>query len=37
MISWPYMIGTTSIILALFGTGAALFVVRRIAYRWVGL
>lgn len=33
MISWPYMIVTCSLILLLFGIGAALFAVRALAER----
>ena len=33
MISWLYMLVTAGSILALFGTGAALFLVRRLAER----
>ena len=36
MISWLYAIITAGGILLLFGTGAALFAVRRIAYRMAG-
>ncbi len=36
MISWAYMLITSGSILLLFGTGAALFAVRRLAYRMVG-
>ena len=36
MISWLYAIITTGGILLLFGLGAALFAVRRLAYRMVG-
>ena len=36
MISWAAMLITAGAILALFGLGAALFAVRRIAYRMTG-
>ena len=36
MISWLYVLVTTGGILLLFGTGAALFAVRRLAYSMVG-
>ena len=36
MILWASMLITAGSILALFGIGASLFAVRRLAYRWAG-